>query len=97
MSGPAAFLASVLQQYLFLNPSQYGIADTYIQHYIPLFIPADRVASVEVDFMYPVNQKVAEEATNNQEVRKKRQWQLKSLFKDYHRLAKALKMGPYAE
>jgi len=96
MSGPVAFLASVLQKYLFFNPSQYGIADTYIQHYIPLFVPVDLVASVEVDFMYPPAQKAAEETADNEEIRKKRNWQLSSLSKDYHILAKTLKIGPYA-
>jgi len=97
MSGPVAFLVSVLQKYFLLNPLQYEISDTYIQHYIPLFIPADRVASVEVDFMYPEVQKTAEETTENKTAKDKRQWQLESLSADYHTLAQTLKIGLYAE
>ena len=97
MSGPVAFKASVLQKHLFLNPNSANINDTYIQHYIPLLIPKQRVSSVEVDFMYPPDQKSAEEAADNEEIREKRQWQMKTLSADYHRIARALQLGPYVE
>lgn len=91
MFGPVAFLVTPEIENLLLNfdPEKHGVPDTYVQHYIPLFLTGETVASVEVDFVYPPDQREQEESADNEEIRKKRAWQLETLVKAYEILGKA--------
>lgn len=92
MSGPIAFVIGELdippELLLFFNPKKYGLPDTYIQHYLPLFVPKDQTVLVEIDFLYPPEQKEEEEQAENGEIRNKRQWQMETLIAAYEQLGK---------
>ena len=101
MSGPVAFVISKMkiqpELLLFFNPKMYDLPDTYIQHYLPLFVSEDRVISVEVDFLYPLEQKREEERTENETIRKKRQWQMETLIEAYKKLGEIAPFSKHCE
>lgn len=87
MSGPVGFNVEQTLGLLNFNPLDFEVPDTYIQHYLPIFHPAHRVGSVEVDFRYPEKQRAAEEAADNETIREKRKLQRETLSAAYRKLA----------
>jgi len=81
MFGPVAFRATFLLTH-FVHPFS---PDTYIQHFIPMLVPNNRVASVETDFIYPPEQKKSED--NDEKMTRKREEQNRVLKKAYLMLA----------
>ena len=66
MFGPVAFSRDVAEYFRYFDPSEYKIADNYVQHYSPLWAKSEgkKVSTVEVDFIYPPEQKLEEEEMN---------------------------------
>lgn len=96
LAGPVAFYAPILARHIFFNPGDYGLCDVYLQHFLPLLLPKEKVASVELDFNYPPEQKAMEEAADNETIREKRKWQFKTLCNNYRNMARTLNIGPYS-
>jgi len=87
MFGPLVFVSNPpALEWLFFNPAWLGIEDTYIQHYVPLILPSYYSTYVEVDFVYPEEQRREEERAENESIRQKRLWQKASLIEAYRRL-----------
>lgn len=89
MFGPVALSREVLHLILF-DPLRYDIPDTYVQQYWPIIGLAEglRVQTVEVDFTYPPEQRLAEETHGP--MRAKRLDQYRALSSAYRILAKRL-------
>jgi hypothetical protein len=96
MFGPVAFRALSLPYFAKCNPAKsYGAADTYTHHIAVLeaMVAGHRVASVPVDFYYPLAQRAEEEALG-EVMKEKRQRQLDECANTYRRAAAALGLGP---
>lgn len=103
MFGPVIFDRSLCQEFAFCycDPEIFGrdatgaslVPDTYIQHYAPVLASLDRVrvCSVEVDMIYPPEQKVEEEGAANEAMLEKRKMQLGTLTTAYRAIARVLK------
>jgi len=93
MFGPVAFNSKVAEYFALCNPAeQFEATDGYVQHFAPLTAmkQGHTVASVPVDFYYPLMQRIEEESGLKEEMVKKRQWQLDQLVDGYRLAAKVL-------
>lgn len=91
MFGPVCFLPSELPYFTRNYCVQWGLPDTYVQHYAPIFmrLRGCKVVPVSVDFVYPPGQKAEEEGTTRAaEMVEKRLWQLEQLVAAYSTLNK---------
>jgi len=90
--GPVAFRCDMLPYFLNCNPTEFGAADNYIQHYAPVFANRDfhRVASVEIDFRYPPGQREAEEGIDLRAMVERRNEQLETLVDGYFKFSRHL-------
>ena len=94
MFGPVAFHSDVAPYFKNCKPSTYGVSDNYIQHIAPIEACREgkRICAVEIDFIYPPEQKAEEEGTKFSETAKKRLWQQKQLVETYFKVGKALQL-----
>lgn len=85
MFGPVCFRPDELPLFVGFNPAEWGVPDTYVQFYAPilLFLRRLRVASVRVDFNYPLEQRVEEKTDRAMEIIEKRLMQLKQLVTSF--------------
>jgi len=85
MSGPVLIQPDALSRFVEFIPANWGLPDTYVQHYVPVLMRLRdlNVVSVDVDFVYPLAQKAEEEAGLSLEMQKKRLWQLEQLVEAY--------------
>ena len=97
MFGPVAFSPEGLDLMKNQNGKILGVPDSYIQHYavveaIHLHAVTGRwpigIKKVDVDFIYPPEQKTEEEASTNDAIRAKRSDQLKTLTDAYEKLGR---------
>lgn len=90
MFGPVCFCPSEMTYFTDFKPAAWGLSDTYLQHYIPPFMRSKgrKVTSLEVDFVYPPQQRAEEENERNAEMVEKRLWQLKQLIAAYFTMRK---------
>lgn len=88
MFGPVCFLPSELPYFTEFKPEEFGLPDTYVQHYAPILMRSRgrRVISVEVVFIYPPVQRDEEETTKATEMIEKRFWQARQLIAAYFTL-----------
>ena len=90
MFGPVAFVRHRDISQCFVLCHLDVVEDTYIQHYGPVLpdvLEKMRVVSVEVDMTYPPEQRQEEEGALNDEMKKKRIWQMETLMNSYRILA----------
>jgi len=84
MLGLVAFHISVARYFVLCSPKRIclgnttKIADTYIQQYASLIahLLGEKTVKVEIDMVYPTEQRAEEEGTMNEEMLKKREWQM---------------------
>ena len=91
--GPIAFIFEALEIFKNCNPLKYGAPDTWIQFFVLMEAAAAgyRIASVEVDFEYPPEQKEEEEGSRFREMMERRlELQLKPLIEGFYSAAEAL-------
>lgn len=81
MFGPVCFSPETLHYCYDFDPISYGLPDTYIQHFVPVFMKSQghKVTSINVEYRYPPEQKTEEESTKLKEMVEKRGWQLRQL------------------
>lgn len=95
MFGPVAFHISRAVDFMMCHMGNAGdeIPDTYIQHYAPLIAhhTGSHIASVEIDMVYPPEQRAEEEGSANEAMLAKRKIQLETLTTAYRAIAKSLK------
>lgn len=94
MLGVVAFRTSMAHHFILCHPNGAMVADTYIQHYSPMiakFRNKVKVSKEEIDIVYPPEQRAEEEGALNEEMLKKRKWQLETLSEAYKTLGKMLK------
>ncbi len=90
--GPVAFSVQTAAKYFVLNqPKLSCLEDTYVGHYATLLgLNAGlKVWPVSVDFVYPPAQRAEELGALNDEMIKKRRWQMETLVKAYHTLMRS--------
>jgi hypothetical protein len=99
MFGPVAFSIEMAKYFVLRLNQEFGkrhmptralVQDTYVQHYAPIVakFAGERVRSVEIDMIYPPAQRVEEEGLLDDEMRKKRIWQMETLTEAYRAIAK---------
>jgi len=94
MFGPVAFNRRAAHFFASCNPATKGGHDTYIQHIAPMEARARgfRIVGVEVDFIYPPEQRAEEEAALSSAMMSKRLNQLWECVDNYVRMKSALKL-----
>ena len=101
-SGPIAFRKKLLPYYINFDHTRYGnrVPDTYIQHFATIEVARDmyRIASPEVDFIYPPEQKEEEENQTLEKFRemveKRLSLQLRPLTKAYFAMGRVCGIRP---
>jgi len=91
MHGPVLFTLDALPAFIDFNPAAYGLPDTYVQHYVPPWYMRRegwKIAALEVDFVYPPQQKAEEETTQLGLMMEKRLDQLGKLVDAYFTIAR---------
>lgn len=85
MFGPVCFRPRVLPLFAEFYPADWGLPDTYVQHFAPVSLRPRgfKVVSKSVDFVYPPAQRAEEETALAPEMMGKRLWQLKDLVAAY--------------
>ncbi len=94
MFGPVCFLPSELIHFAVMNPTAWNLPDTYLQHYVPVFMRSrgHEVISCEVNFVYPPKQRAEEETVKIEEMVEKRLSQMRQLVAAYFAIHQRL--GP---
>ncbi len=96
MFGPVAFNSVAMSHFVlcYCHPKDFNgeVPDTYIQHYAPLLAkveePAIQITSVEIDMIYPTEQRAEEEGSANEAMLEKRKMQLETLTTAYRAIAR---------